>query len=101
MIRASFSYLSGPSAHFDFGYYVDRHIPLARRLLDPVRLEVDRGVSAEERGSAPRCTCVAHLYFASLDDYYRALDAHGEELGEDMPNYTNAELEILVSEIIA
>jgi uncharacterized protein (TIGR02118 family) len=100
MVRASFSYLSAPSSHFDFIYYVDRHLPLARRLLNPIKIEVDRGVSGEERGSTPRYTCVAHLYFASLDDYYLALETHGEELGEDMPNYTNAELEIVVSEIV-
>lgn len=100
MVRASFSYLSAPSSHFDFTYYVDRHLPLARRLLNPTKIEVDRGVSGEERGSAPRYACVAHLYFASLEDYYTALEAHGEELGEDVPNYTNAELEIQVSEIV-
>jgi uncharacterized protein (TIGR02118 family) len=101
VIRASFSYLSAPSSHFDFAYYVDRHLPLARRLLNPIRIEVDRGVSGEERGSVPRCTCVAHLYFESLEDCYQALETHGEELGHDVPNYTNAALEILVSEIIA
>ncbi|HVW24736.1 MAG TPA: EthD family reductase [Polyangiaceae bacterium] len=100
MIRATFSYLSAPSAHFDFDYYVDRHVPLARRLLEPVRIEVDRCVSAEERGSAPRAVCVAHLYFATLDDYYRGLETHGDALGRDVPNYTNAELEVLVSEIL-
>jgi uncharacterized protein (TIGR02118 family) len=101
MIRATFSYLMAPSAHFDFAYYVERHIPLAQRLLEPVRVEVDRCVSGEERGSAPRCVCVAHLYFATLEDYYRGLERHGDELGSDVPNYTDAELEILVAEIIA
>jgi uncharacterized protein (TIGR02118 family) len=101
MIRATFSYLSAPSARFDFDYYVGRHVPLARRLLEPVRIEVDRCVSAEERGSAPRSVCVAHLYFATLEDYYGGLETHGDELGRDVPNYTNAELEILVSEILA
>ena len=100
MIRATFSYLSTPEAHFDFDYYVGRHVPLARRLLEPVRVEVDRCVSAEERGSAPRALCVAHLHFETLEDYYRGLDAHGDELARDVPNYTNAELEILVSEIL-
>ena len=101
MIRATFSYLAGPSVRFDFTYYVERHMPLARRLLEPVRAEVDRCVSSEERGSAPRCVCVAHLYFTTLEDYHRALESHGDELAGDVPNYTDAELEILVSEIIA
>jgi len=100
MVRATFSYANGPSTHFDLDYYVERHLPLARRLLNPVRVEVDRGVSGEERDSAPRYTCVAHLFFATLEDYYEALEAHGDELGRDIPNYTNAELDILVSEMV-
>ena len=101
MIRATFSYLAAPSARFDFTYYVERHIPLARRLLEPTRVEVDRCVSGEERGSAPRYICVAHLYFATLEDYYCGLESHGDELGRDVANYTDTELEILVSEIVA
>ncbi len=101
MVRATFSYLKSASTRFDFTYYLTHHVPLAKRLLAPVRLEVDRGVSGEERGSEPRCVCVAHLYFATLDDYYAALETHGDELGRDVPNYTDAELEILVTEIVA
>jgi uncharacterized protein (TIGR02118 family) len=100
MVRATFSYLNTPSTHFDFSYYVEQHIPRARGLLNPLRVEVDRCLSGEERGSLPRYICVVYLYFASLEDYLSALSAHGDELGRDVPNYTNAELEVLVSEVI-
>jgi uncharacterized protein (TIGR02118 family) len=100
MVRVAFAYLFAPSVKFDFSYYVDRHLPLARSLLKPVRVEVDRGLSGEERGSVPRYVGVAYLYFEAVEDHYRALEEHGDALGNDVPNYTNAALEICVSEVV-
>lgn len=103
MIRASFLYVARPSGRFDFDYYLGRHVPLARRLLTPlglVRMEIDRGVSGEEPRSTPRYACAAHLYFASADAFYEAMASRGDELGSDVPNYTDLEIETQVSEIL-
>jgi uncharacterized protein (TIGR02118 family) len=103
VIRASFFYRAASGARFDFDYYLDRHVPLARRLLGGhalVKLEVDRGVSGEEAGSAPPFVCTAHLYFQSADAFYAAMAAVGDELGGDVPNYTDAEIETQVAEIV-
>jgi uncharacterized protein (TIGR02118 family) len=103
MIRASVLYANAPGGRFDFDYYLGKHVPFARGLLAPsglLRLEVDRGVSREEAGTSPRYTCVAHLYFETADAYYAAMAEHGEALGDDVPNYTDLELEIQVSDIV-
>ncbi len=104
MIRASFGYVAREGGRFDFDYYTGPHMALVRRLLGPaglVRAEVDRGVSGEEPGSVPRYAAAGHLYFPSADAFHRALVAHGDELGRDMANYTDLELETQVSEIIS
>ena len=104
MIRASFLYPTTAGTRFDFDYYLERHVPMARRLLEGlglVKLEVDRGVSGEEPGSAPRYVCVAHLYFETLDAFHRAMETAGDELGADVPNYTDVEIETQVSDIVA
>jgi len=104
MIRASVLYPNVPGVRFDFGYYLGTHVPLARELLGSaglIRLEADRGVSGEEPGSPPRFTCVAHLYFESLERFYAAMEAHGEALALDVRRFTDLELEIQVSEIVA
>lgn len=103
MIRASFLYPAAPGARFDFGYYLGRHVPFARRVLASqglVRMEIDRGLSGEEPGSAPRYVCAAHLYFASVEAFYAAMAATGDELGRDVQNYTDVDIETQVSEII-
>lgn len=104
MIRAVVLYPAAPGHHFDFAYYLARHVPMARELLVPeglVRLEVDRGASGEELGSPPRYVCMASMYFETLEDYERAMARHGESLGADVPNYTNVEPFVQVNEIIA
>jgi uncharacterized protein (TIGR02118 family) len=103
MIRASVLYANAPGGRFDFDYYLGTHLPFARGLLGSaglVRIEVDRGVSGEDAGTTARYACVAHLYFETVDAYYAAMAEHGEALGEDVPNYTDLELEIQVSEIV-
>jgi uncharacterized protein (TIGR02118 family) len=104
MIRASISYRTATGTRFDFEYYLGKHVPFTKGLLAQsglVRMEVDRGVSGEERGTAPLYACTAHLYFPSADHFYGAMAAHGDALGEDMPNYTDMELDVQVSEIVA
>ena len=103
MIRATVLYSNAPGTRFDFDYYVHTHVPFSRALLEPsglIRLEVDRGVSGEEEGSAPGYVCAVHLYFHSARAFYDAMAAHGDALGDDVPNYTDAELEIQVSEMV-
>jgi uncharacterized protein (TIGR02118 family) len=103
MIRATIAYRADTGTRFDLDYYVTRHTPFARQLLSEtglVRLEVDRGVSGEERGSRAPYACATHLYFESAEDFYAAMAAHGDALGDDVPNYTDMALEIQVSEIV-
>jgi uncharacterized protein (TIGR02118 family) len=103
VIRASFSYVASPGGRFDFDYYLERHVPLARRLLEPlglVKIEIDRGLSGEEPGSSPRYVCAAHLSFESVEAYYAAMSAAGDELGADVPNYTDVDMDTQVSEVV-
>lgn len=104
MTRASFLYRASPGARFDFDYYLAHHVPLARRILAAFglrKLEIDRGLSGEEAGSPAPYLCVAHLYFETADDFYRAMAAVGDELGRDVPNYTDTELDVQVSDVVA
>jgi uncharacterized protein (TIGR02118 family) len=104
VIRASFLYPATPGTRFDFDYYLGQHVPLARRLLAGlglVKLEIDRGVSGEERGSEAPYICTAHLYFETLEGFYSAMDAAGDELGADVPNYTDTAIGVQVSDIVA
>jgi len=38
MIRISVMYLNEPGKNFDWDYYLNKHLPMVHRLLDPIGL---------------------------------------------------------------
>jgi uncharacterized protein (TIGR02118 family) len=98
MFRISVLYPNEPGKKFDLDYYVNKHIPLAERLLRPagmVKVEVDRAADA----NAP-FIAVAHLYFNSVDDFQKAFAVHAAEFITDSLNYTDIALQVQISEIV-
>lgn len=103
MIRVTGAYPDQPGMKFDDNYYLERHIPLVRRRLADyglVRAEVDKGISGGSPGSSAPFARVAYLYFPSADDVLRGLTAAGVEIMGDIPNYTNVQPQIQISEIV-
>lgn len=103
MIRVSVHYRGKDGARFDHAYYAQKHMHLVRERLGKlglVRAEVDRGIGGGAPGAPAPFTCIGHLYFNSTADFQNAMRAHGGELLGDLPNFTNIEPEIQVSEIV-
>lgn len=103
MIRVSVFYPYKEGAKFDHDYYAQQHMPLVRNRLSKfglVRLEADKGVAGEAPHLSPPFICIGHLYFQSLADFHVAMDAEGDGLMADIPNYTNLTPQIQVSEIV-
>jgi len=80
-------------------YYLETHIPLVRRLLGAQLkgVSVDRGIGIP--GSPAPYQAIGHLLFDSVVDLQAALDTHGPALMADIPNYTNSQPAIQVSEV--
>ncbi len=96
MIRVSVLYPQG--GKFDFDYYVNNHMKLVHKLLDPfglVKTEVDKSV-----GTAPY-TAMGHLIFNTLEEMQKGLQAHDPELAADLANFTDIKPQFQISEIIA
>jgi len=102
MIRVSVMYPRAEGKRFDMDYYMNRHMPLVREQLGPhglVAAEVDRGVAGMDGGEPP-CFAVAQLTFDSIETFQKAFDAAGGPLVEDIPNYTDTQPVVQVSEVI-
>ncbi len=102
MVRVRVLYRNLDSATFDFDYYVNSHLKLARRRLGDFgmgRIDVEKGIEAMDGGSAPYL-CVAHVEFSDMDELKRGMERHAEELLADVPNYTNIEPEVQISEVV-
>ena len=100
MIKVSVMYPSRPDATFDADYYLNRHMPLVARLLGGVMKGggVDRGIGTPD-GPAPYLF-MAHLWFESMETFQSAMGEHGPALMADIPNYTNVQPVVQVSEVV-
>lgn len=104
MIRVSVMYSMGEGKKFDTTYYLQRHMPLVRERFGGVglvRAEVDKGVAGGTPGAPAPFIYVAHLYFNSIADFQKAIEVHGKEVMGDVPNYTNIQPQIQISEIVS
>lgn len=55
MIKVSVLYPSGDAIQFDMAYYLDKHIPLVKKLLGDAckKVSVEKGLAGVEPGSGP------------------------------------------------
>ena len=102
MIRVSVLYLRGEGKTFDIEYYAKQHMALVHEKLDGLGLksvEVDRGLTGLSHSESP-FFAIGHLTFESLETFSAAFEAAGSDLLADMPNYTNVDPIVQISEIV-
>ena len=99
----SVMYPATPGSTFDWNYYLDRHLALARKSLLPlglVRIEIDRGLGAFPPGTPAHFHAVAHLLFASMPELECALGATAADLIADQRQYFSGESVVQISEVV-
>ena len=101
MIKVSVLYPSGKGNIFNMNYYLATHIPLVRRLSGAAlkRVEVEEGIGGLMPGSVPAYLAMGHLYFESVQAFQVAFEPHAAEITGDIPNYTNTQPTIQISEV--
>jgi uncharacterized protein (TIGR02118 family) len=101
MLKVSVFYPTGQSTTFDMGYYLNRHIPMVRQLLGSSLkgVSVEQGISGMHPGSSATYVAMGHLLFESLADFQSSFGAHAKAIVGDVPNYTNSDPIIQISEV--
>lgn len=101
MIKVSIFYPN--NGRFDTDYYLKTHMPRSIELLSKGKgyrgVSVERGLGGASPGSAPAYVAMCHYLFDSAEDFMAAFMPHAAELQGDMPNYTDIETVIQVSEV--
>lgn len=104
MIKVSILYPNSPSARFDMPYYRDKHMPLAIGLLSAHSgfkgVSVERGLGGAIVGSDATYLVMCHFLFDSVEDFMAAFLPHAAVLQGDIPNYTDIEPVIQISEVL-
>jgi len=101
MIRVTFLYPNKPGSHFNADYYINVHMPLAIRLLEPAlkAVSAEIGVSGAMPDQAPPYAATAAFTFESVKAFTDAVMPHFAQLQGDIPNYTDIEPVVQIGEI--
>jgi uncharacterized protein (TIGR02118 family) len=102
MIKVSVFYPNSDGARFDMDYYRDRHMPLVRERLGAAckGIAVEHGLAGATPGSRPQFIAMGHVYFDSMQEFEANFGKHMKEFVADIPNYTNVQPVIQISEVV-
>ena len=101
MIKVSVLYPAGNGATFDMDYYCKSHMPMVQQKLGAAcqSVAVEQGLGGGTPGSPPSYIAMGHLYFDSVASFQTAFAPHAIAIMEDIPNYTNVQPVIQISDV--
>lgn len=101
MIKVSVMYPSGAGNTFDMNYYLKQHGDLIKQKLGSAlkRLHVDGGIAGGAPNSPPPYLAIGNLYFDSVDAFQKSFGPHADEILGDLPNFTNTQPTIQISDV--
>lgn len=102
MIKLSVLYPTGEGKDYDIDYYCNTHVPLVSKLLGKAikSATIEKGIHGMDSDSQPPYAAMGNLYFESLDAYENPFKANIEKIAADLPNFTNIEPVVQVSEVL-
>jgi uncharacterized protein (TIGR02118 family) len=101
MIKVSVFYPNNVGSKFDIDYYCNRHIPMVRQKLGTAckGAAVEQGIAGPTPGSRPAFVAMGHIYFDSVEAFQTAFGPHADAIMADIPNYTDIEPTLQISEV--
>jgi uncharacterized protein (TIGR02118 family) len=102
MVCISVLYPNTSGKKFDHEYYAKTHMPLVMnrcKSFGLIRYEIDRGLAGGAPESPAPFTSIGRLYFNTVEEFEKAMAAHGAEVMSDVRNYTDIELQIQIGQL--
>lgn len=102
MIKFNVMYPFQPGMRFDHDYYRDKHMPLVAQRLGAAcrRYTVDKGLVAGSPGAQLPFAAGCSIHADSIESLQAALNPHLQEILGDIPNYTDAQPVIWISDAV-
>lgn len=102
MIKVTILYPNGDGKTFDMAYYAGKHMPLVASLLgDSLKtFEIDKGISGRTGAEPPQYLAIGYLYFERLSAFRNAFGPNAEKIRSDIPNFTNIQPVVQISEVV-
>jgi uncharacterized protein (TIGR02118 family) len=101
MIKVSVFYPNNEGSRFDMDYCCNSHIPMVQEKLGAVLkgVSVEQGIGGAEPGSRATYIAMNNLFFDSVDAFESDFGPHAEAIMGDIPNYTDIQPIIQISEV--
>jgi uncharacterized protein (TIGR02118 family) len=101
MIKVTILYPNGDDKKFDMDYYSKKHMPMIANLLgDSLKLfAIDKGIAGRTPSDPIPFVAIGYLYFDKLSAYQNSFKPHAEKIRGDIPNYTNIQPIVQISEV--
>ncbi|GAB5409503.1 MAG: EthD family reductase [Balneolaceae bacterium] len=101
MITVMVAYPNSEGSTFDKDYYKNTHLPMAMEKIGPALkgLMLEFGVAGGAPGADASFASLATMYFDTIEDFQENFGPHAGEIMADLPNFTNSEPTIQISEI--
>ncbi len=102
MIKVSIFYPNQEGKTFDMDYYCNKHAALVTGLLgDALKgASIESGMSGGAPGTPAPFVAIANMYFNSIEEFGLAFTASADKIMGDMPNFTNIESSVQISEVM-
>ncbi|MEM1260109.1 MAG: EthD family reductase [Bacteroidota bacterium] len=100
--RISILYPNGEGKHFDMDYYSKQHMPMVAALFgDKLKgYAIDKGLTGRTPDDVVPYLAIGYFYFEQLSDYKEAFGPNAEKIRGDIPNYTNIQPIVQISQVI-
>ena len=101
MIKVTVLYPNTPGSSFDMQYYLGRHMPMVGEKLGTAckQILVEQGLGTLPPGTPAPFSALCHLSFDSVQAFEAAFAVHGDAIVADIPNYTNVQPVIQISDV--
>ncbi len=102
MTIVSVTYPKQSGTFFDLDYYVHKHVTMVKTLLTPLGLQDLRLLAGKElqNGGEPVYAMTALLSFADPSTFRAAMIQYGQQILDDIPNFTDMKAMIQINELI-
>ena len=101
-IKVSVLYPNHENKSFNMDYYCNKHVPMVAGLLGDavIGASVEKGLGGGAPDTPAEYVAMGNLYFSTMESFQNSFGPHAETIMGDIPNYTNIEPVIQVSEVM-
>jgi uncharacterized protein (TIGR02118 family) len=102
MIKVTILYPNGDGKKFDMDYYSKKHMPMIASLMgDSLKMfTIDKGIAGRTPADPIPYLAIGYLYFDNLSSFQNSFRPNAEKIRNDIPNYTNIQPVVQISEVI-